>query len=228
MDMTGYVIHILHTFFILISWNYLFLECMDDVSPSFVWIFNHNGFPLKEEEAASHQENEQVFEEVKQKEEAQLELSQAFSSFDSKRQNLLEKVRSNFHFLSCLFKWCCCWNVCWSAIGFFLDIFSPSSSSLYSLVVIAIWSPFCRKKPHWTSLGAERSSMGIISTNLLYSSSWSSSFHIFQAPHHLQYFLQKKSLLIFFHHQKKLDEIFFWKILHSPTFFVKKNPPSVF
>jgi hypothetical protein len=34
MDMMGHVIHILHTFFILVFKNYLFLECIDDVSPS--------------------------------------------------------------------------------------------------------------------------------------------------------------------------------------------------
>jgi len=65
MDMMGHVIHILHTFFSIISWNYLFLECVDDVSPAFLWISNHNGFTLKEEEVASHQESEQVSEEEK-------------------------------------------------------------------------------------------------------------------------------------------------------------------
>ncbi len=42
MDMMGHVIHILHTFFILVSWNYLCLECVDDVSPSSLWSSNHN------------------------------------------------------------------------------------------------------------------------------------------------------------------------------------------
>ncbi len=111
MDMMGYVIHILHTYFIFISWNYFFLECINDVLP-FLWSFNQNGFPLKEKETASHQESEQVFEEEKWEDEAQLELSRAFSTLDSKRQNLLEKVRWNFHFFSYLFEWCCCWNVC--------------------------------------------------------------------------------------------------------------------
>jgi hypothetical protein len=67
MDMMGHVIHILHTFFILISWNYLFLECVDDVLLSSLWSFNYSGFPLKEKEVASHKENKQFFDEEKWK-----------------------------------------------------------------------------------------------------------------------------------------------------------------
>ncbi len=62
MDMMGHVIHILHTFFILVSWNVLILECVDDVSLSSLWSYNQSGFPLKEEVVALHQKSEQVFE----------------------------------------------------------------------------------------------------------------------------------------------------------------------
>jgi len=62
MDMMGHVIYILHTFFILVSWNVLVLERVDDVSPSSLWSYNQSGFPLKEEVVALHQKSEQVFE----------------------------------------------------------------------------------------------------------------------------------------------------------------------
>ncbi len=70
MDMMGHVIHIFHNFFIFISWNYLFLECVDGVLPSFLWNYNHNEFPLKKEEAASHLESEHIFEKEKREEES--------------------------------------------------------------------------------------------------------------------------------------------------------------
>ncbi len=49
---------------------------------------------MKEEEVTSHQENKHIFEEEKQEEELQLELSPIFSTFNLGRQNLLEKVTS--------------------------------------------------------------------------------------------------------------------------------------
>ncbi len=70
MDMMGHVIHIFHTFFILVFWNYLFLECVDDVLPFFLWSYNHSEFPLKEEEAALHLESKHIFEEDKREEES--------------------------------------------------------------------------------------------------------------------------------------------------------------
>jgi hypothetical protein len=70
MDMMGHVIHIFHTFFILVSWNYLFLKCIDDVLPSSLWSYIHSEFPLKEEEGALHLESEHIFEEEKRKEES--------------------------------------------------------------------------------------------------------------------------------------------------------------
>jgi hypothetical protein len=43
IDMMSHVIHILHTFFIFLSWNYLFFECVDDISPSSLWSSNSCG-----------------------------------------------------------------------------------------------------------------------------------------------------------------------------------------
>ncbi len=145
VDMMGHVIHIFHIFFIFVSWNYLCLECLDDVSPSSLWSSNHSGFPLEEDKETLHQENEQVLEVDKWKEEPQLELSPTFSTLNSIKQNLLEKVRSSSLFflsfqvmlLKCLLKF----------NKFFLDPFSPSSSSSCSLVILAIWGPLCRKTP---------------------------------------------------------------------------------
>lgn len=85
MDMMGHGIHVLHNLFIFIFWNYLFLECVDDVLPSSLWSSNYSGFPLKEKEVASHQEREQLFDKEKQEEESQLELSPTFSTLESER-----------------------------------------------------------------------------------------------------------------------------------------------
>jgi hypothetical protein len=108
---------------------------------------------LKEEEATSHLENKHIFEEEKREEESQLELSLAFSTIDSGRQNLLEKVKPNYSSSIVVFVEKELINLLSAprkVRHVFFATFLPFSSSscfIVTLVILLVSSTFLKRNP---------------------------------------------------------------------------------